>query len=75
MTLIGQRLSSTGKLHLLKNQEQDTWVTCCGRKVRAQYAVPKEDFDFTGADCCICCVYKYSLNQQKTSKSSTLAAF
>jgi hypothetical protein len=60
MTQIGRRMSPAGKLHLLKLQEHDrSWMTVCGRKIKPEYALSPEQFNFTVDDCCSCCSYKY----------------
>jgi hypothetical protein len=58
--LTGRRLSEAGKLHLIntKHLRDSTWYTICGRKLRRDYVLPNENFDF-GQECCSCCSYKH----------------
>jgi len=59
--LIGRRMSSNGKVHLLKLQESDrSWMTVCGRKIRPSYALAPEQFNFHDDNCCSACGYKHN---------------
>lgn len=59
--LTGRRMSPNGKVHLLKSQERDrSWLTVCGRKIRPDYALAPEQFNFATDDCCSCCSYKHN---------------
>jgi hypothetical protein len=54
--VLGKRMSSGGKLHLLGHVVSDgnTQMTLCGRRIRVKSSLPVENFDF-GAECCSCC--------------------
>jgi hypothetical protein len=68
MSLQGQRLSQNRKIHLLEpgNQNRSTIYTLCGRKLRRSYALPPENFDFSG-ECCDQCQEQF--NKQNARKA------
>ena len=57
MDVLGRPMSQNNKLHLMDIEDlrSQTWLTLCGRKIRATHALPLQKFD-AGEDCCTVCV-------------------
>ncbi|WP_181374189.1 hypothetical protein [Nostoc commune] len=45
-----------------ENPRSQTWLTVCGRKIRATHALPLQKFD-AGENCCTVCVRMQRSNE------------
>ena len=56
MEVLGRSMSQNRRLHLMDNEDPlaQTWLTLCGRKIRAAHALPLQKFD-AGDNCCTVC--------------------
>ncbi|MHC5855246.1 hypothetical protein [Nostoc sp.] len=50
-------MSQNGVVHLMDSEDlrSQTWLTLCGRKIRATHALPLQKFN-AGENCCTVCV-------------------
>lgn len=57
MEVLGRPMSQNKRLHLMESENpfSETWLTLCGRKIRATHALPLQKFD-AGENCCTVCV-------------------
>ncbi|WP_143874168.1 hypothetical protein [Nostoc sp. 'Peltigera malacea cyanobiont' DB3992] len=57
MDVLARQMSENGVLHLMdsENPLSQTWLTVCGRKIRASHALPLQKFD-VAPNCCTVCV-------------------
>ena len=57
MEVLGRPMSQNLRLHLMDSEDSlaPTWLTVCGRKIRATHALPLQKFD-AGENCCTVCV-------------------
>ena len=57
MDVLGRSMSQNGVVHLMdsENPRSETWLTLCGRKIRATHALPLQKFN-AGENCCTVCV-------------------
>ncbi|BBD66528.1 hypothetical protein NIES4072_62020 [Nostoc commune NIES-4072] len=64
MEVLGRQISKNGVLHLMDNENprSQTWLTVCGRKIRATHALPLQKFD-AGENCCTVCVRMQRSNE------------
>ncbi|AVH62003.1 hypothetical protein [Nostoc sp. 'Peltigera membranacea cyanobiont' N6] len=74
MEILGRQISENGVLHLIDNENprSQTWLTVCGRKIRATHALPLQKFD-AGANCCTVCARMQRSNELLRSRLPTVA--
>jgi hypothetical protein len=55
MQFTGRRVSAGWKVHIFEDEspEKNIWYTHCGKRVKAQYALPVETVD--SSECCTVC--------------------
>lgn len=72
MEVLGRQISENGVLHLMdsENPRSQTWLTVCGRKIRATHALPLQKFD-AGENCCTVCVRMQRGNELLHSQLAT----
>lgn len=65
-------MSQNGVVHLMdsENPPSQTWLTLCGRKIRASHALPLQKFD-AGDNCCTVCVRMQRGNELLHSRLAT----
>jgi hypothetical protein len=73
-------MSQNGVVHLMDSEESrsptaggtpsQTWLTLCGRKIRATHALPLQKFD-AGENCCTVCVRMQRGNELLHSRLAT----
>jgi len=65
-------MSQNKALHLMdsENPLEQTWLTLCGRKIRATHALPLQKFD-AGENCCTVCVRMQRGNELLHSRLAT----
>ncbi|MEH1903095.1 MAG: hypothetical protein V7L04_17200 [Nostoc sp.] len=74
MEVLGRQKSENGVLHLMDSEKplSPTWLTMCGRKIRAAHALPLQKFD-AGENCCTVCVRMQRSNELLHSRLSRVA--
>jgi hypothetical protein len=72
MEVLGRQISQSGALHLMDSEESrsQTWLTLCGRKIRAAHALPLQKFD-ASENCCTVCVKMRRGNELLHSRLAT----
>ncbi|BAY90792.1 MULTISPECIES: hypothetical protein [unclassified Tolypothrix] len=64
---MGRRMATTGVIHLTEESpNEETWLTLCGRKIRAAQALPLEEF--AGGNCCVYCTRVQRSNELLRSR-------
>ncbi|WP_375502733.1 hypothetical protein [uncultured Nostoc sp.] len=65
-------MSLNNRLHLMDSEDSrsQTWLTLCGRKIRATHALPLQKFD-AGENCCTVCVRMQRSNSLLHSRFKT----
>ncbi|WP_141699698.1 hypothetical protein [Nostoc sp. KVJ20] len=65
-------MSQNGMLHLMdsENPFSQTWLTLCGRKIRASHALPLQNFD-ASENCCTVCARMQRGNSLLHSRLAT----
>lgn len=72
MDVLGRSMSQNGVVHLMDSEDSrsETWLTLCGRKIRATHALPLQKFD-AGENCCTVCVKMRRGNELLHSQLAT----